>query len=112
MSSEGHEGTSTTPSLQELASRAQEIRELPSSLEGEELKRREHDRDLRDKYANWCMWIMIGQLALLNLLFIGVGVGCIKYTDWLFHAYLVGTLGEIVAIVIVIAKYLFPSAKL
>lgn len=67
------------------------------------------DRELRAKYAIYFIWILIGQLLVLNALFVGVGAQWLNYSDWLFHAFLGGTFIEVIGIIYLIVAYLFPT---
>lgn len=67
------------------------------------------DTRLKRLYAVWFIGILIGQLVLMNLVFIGVGVGCLSFHEYALHLYMGGTLAEVFGIVFVITKYLFPK---
>ena len=69
------------------------------------------DRNLRRAYAIFFIWILIGQLFVMNFVFIGYGFNLLKFTDGLLKFYLGGTLAEVFGIVVVITKYLFPGSK-
>lgn len=65
------------------------------------------DTKLKKLYAKWFIAILLGQLALMNLVFIGVGLGCLKFDEYALHLYMGGTLAEVFGVVFVITKYLF-----
>lgn len=67
------------------------------------------DTRLRKHYARWFIGILIGQLVLMNVIFVCVGVGVLKFTDYALHLYMGGTLAEVFGIVYVITRYLFPK---
>ena len=94
--------------LEALASKLRETDRLDPLTE-QEVEDRRQDREQRKQYAFWSYCLMVGQLLVLNALMCGVGLGCIEYSDYLFHAYVVATFGEIVGVVYLVAKYLFPA---
>lgn len=68
------------------------------------------DTELKRLYATRFSWILIGQLAVMNGVFIGVGVGCLNFDEPLhLNLFLGGTLAEVFGIVFVITKYLFSK---
>ena len=87
-------------------SKGEEVRELPP-FDKEKLTGLIQDREQRRFYAKCCIGLLVLQLLFMNGLMGGVGVGCLKYDPWLFGTYLAGTFGEVAAIVIVVASYLF-----
>ena len=67
----------------------------------------ETDTELKKVYAYRFIWILIGQLVVLNLVFIAIGLGYLKYSDFVINLFLGGTLLEVFGVVLVITKYLF-----
>lgn len=65
------------------------------------------DRELKRMYARWFIGILIGQLLLMNAVFLGAGIGCLTFEEWTLRIYMAGTLTEVFAVVFVITKYLF-----
>jgi hypothetical protein len=65
------------------------------------------DTELKRFYAYRFIWILIGQLVVLNLVFIAIGLGFLKYSDFVINLFLGGTLLEVFGVVLVITKYLF-----
>jgi hypothetical protein len=78
------------------------------ALGRESVRDRREDRKLRTAYAHRWFILVAVQLGVMNVLLILAGSGCLTYSDWLFHAYLIGTLGECFGIVLVITRNLFP----
>lgn len=59
---------------------------------------------------NWMIGIMIGQLFFVNGTILGLAIpGIIEIEEWTLRLWITGTLIEVFAIVLVIAKYLFPA---
>lgn len=69
------------------------------------------ERTLREKYANWFIWILISQLAVISVVFILVGCSMLKYEQWTINIFVFSVFGEIVGIVSIIVRYLFTSTS-
>lgn len=67
------------------------------------------DRELKKRYANWFIWILIGQLIVMNAVFIATGLKWLSFDKYVIELYLGGTLAEVFGIVLVITKNLFPQ---
>lgn len=86
-----------------------ELQHLPSI---DRLRQRnlQQDIDLKKKYANWLLGTMIGQLVIADTVFV---VYAWHGVDWelsatVINAWLIATLVEIIGIVLVVTRYLFP----
>lgn len=69
------------------------------------------DTNLKKIYATWFIGILIGQLLIMNAIFVAVGYGCLTFESGVLKLYMGGTLAEVFGIVIVITRYLFPGRK-
>ena len=69
----------------------------------------ETDIKLKKSYAKWLIGVMIGQLLIMNIVFIFVGLDFMKYNEYILHLYISGTLLELFGLVLVITKYLFKK---
>lgn len=68
------------------------------------------DTALKSLYAKRFIWILVGQLVVMNAVFLGVGIGCLKFDEPTYlNLYMGGTLAEVFGIVFVITKYLFSK---
>ena len=69
------------------------------------------DTKLKWKYANWSLRILLGQLLVMNAVFILVGFGWLKFpaTSNYLQIYMSGTLAEVFGIVFLITRYLFAK---
>lgn len=67
------------------------------------------DRDLKKSYAKWFIYILIGQLAIMNVAFFCVGFGWLKFDEWSLNLYMGGTLAEVFGVIFVITKNLFSN---
>ncbi len=67
------------------------------------------DRELKKTYAFWFLWILIGQLIIMNGIFIAVGFGLLQFEEWPLNLYMGGTLAEVFGVIFVITKNLFPK---
>lgn len=67
------------------------------------------DTDLKKKYANWLVKILIIQLVLLNIWFFLKGKGELEFSDITFNIFVSGGIAEVFLLVRVIVKYLFSD---
>ena len=83
--------------------------EIPSlnPVEQADLDDKKTDTSLKKLYAYWFIGILIGQLVILNAVFVCIGIGLLKYSDFVINLFLGGTLLEVFGVVLVITKYLF-----
>lgn len=73
-----------------------------------DLHDRATDTGLKKLYATWFIGILIGQLAVMNLVFVAVGLGVLKFEhESYLNLFMGGTLAEVFGVVLVITKYLF-----
>jgi len=73
---------------------------------------RRSDRQLRQRYATWFMWILVSQLLVMNAVFILLGLGKLEYRNrWIVEIYIGATVAEVFGVVIVITRGLFPEPK-
>ncbi|MGB3615802.1 MAG: hypothetical protein WBA10_18545 [Elainellaceae cyanobacterium] len=73
---------------------------------------RRSDRQLRQRYATWFMWILVSQLLVMNAVFILLGLGKLEYRNrWIVEIYIGATVVEVFGVVIVITRGLFPKPK-
>lgn len=82
--------------------------ETQTPLEAEEIKSLKSDRDLKEKYGKWFIWILIGQLLFMNGTFLVTGTGKLKFSDLTLELYIGGTIAEVFGVVLVITRHLFP----
>ena len=81
-------------------------------LTTEILEDRRSDRQLRQRYATWFMWILVFQLVAMNTVFILLGLGKLEYRNrWLVEIYIGATVAEVFGVVIVITRGLFPEPR-
>ncbi|MFC0179009.1 hypothetical protein [Thorsellia kenyensis] len=69
------------------------------------------DITLKKKFAYYFFWVLGVQLAVMNAVFIFVGLGGLDFSDVALNIYMSGTLIEVFGIVLVMVKYLFSSKK-
>ena len=90
--------------------------ESPQTIEKDSLdpvtaanvKDQEKDTELKELYATWFIGILIGQLSLLNIIFISVGFNLLTFQEpGYLKLYMGGTLSEVFGVVYVITRYLF-----
>jgi len=72
---------------------------------------RGQDIELRRSYANWLLRTLIAQVLFTNVVFVlyaHLGVDW-RLTASVVNVWLIGTLAEVVGIVLVVTRYLFPN---
>lgn len=93
-----------------VSPKVQELEKLPSDAE---LARQDKAQDikLKKRYANWLLGIMLAQVLIANGVFI-------KYAhtgvDWqleagVIQAWLAATVVQVIGVVLVVVRYLFPQ---
>lgn len=75
-------------------------------IENENLKT---DIQLKRTYACQFKWILIVQLAVMNLIFFLIGCNVLEFSDLTIQIYMVGTLGEVFGVVLIMCRYLFSK---
>lgn len=105
--------------VQNLAQRAEtlvsnEAQDAPTDVERNRSHKLKNDNletdiNLKKSYAYWLIGVMIGQLLIMNTVFILVGTELIKYSEYILHLYISGTLLELFGLVLIITKYLFKE---
>lgn len=73
----------------------------------EDVKDRTAERELRQRYAFWWLGILVGQLILMNLVFIMVGQGALVIPQLSLNLFMAGTLAEVFLVIRLIVKFLF-----
>lgn len=67
------------------------------------------EKELKNKYAIYLIWILIAQLVFLNIWFVLKGFNVIRFSDTTFNIFITGGLAEVFLLVRVIVKYLFED---
>lgn len=67
------------------------------------------DVELKRDYGKKMYKILVGQISVMNFIFIMVGFGAFDFSDEALNLYVGGTLAEIFGLVFVIVRYLFRS---
>lgn len=70
---------------------------------------KQNDIFLKRHYAYGLIIVMVIQLIIMNHVFLDVGIGSLKYENYVLHLYITGTLLELFGLVLVITKYLFKN---
>ena len=85
--------------------------EAQDPLVNEDIADRRGDRLLKKTYAIWFIWILIGQLVVMNLIIVAKGLRWLELGDNTLQLYLAGTLLEVFGIVAIITRSLFRNNK-
>lgn len=67
------------------------------------------DTKLKKMFARWFIGILIGQLLVMNAVFILIGAGKLQFNDLVINLFMCGTMAEVFGIVAVMARYLFSK---
>lgn len=67
------------------------------------------EKELKNKYAIYLIWILIAQLVFLNIWFVLKGFNVIKFSNTTFNIFITGGLAEVFLLVRVIVQYLFKD---
>lgn len=77
-------------------------------LVAEKIEDSRADRSLKKSYAKYFIFILIGQLLIMNAIFYCAGLGYLEFEEWSLNLYMAGTLAEVFGVILVITKNLFP----
>lgn len=83
-------------------------RKLKTVLTAWETQQKE-ERGLRRTYANYLLAALFLQILLINGAFFGIGAGYLVVEKWVATTFIMAVFFEVVALVLVIVKYLFPK---
>ncbi|WP_214291529.1 hypothetical protein, partial [Escherichia coli] len=59
------------------------------------------DTKLKKMFARWFIGILIGQLLVMNGIFVLIGAKLLHFSDFVIHLFMGGTLAEVLGIVLV-----------
>lgn len=71
-------------------------------------QQQDQDRKMRKTYANLLMGAMSVQVIAINVIFVLIGCGILKFEPWTTNTFIMATFAEISALVLLVVKYLFP----
>lgn len=83
--------------------------EIASSICLEYISSIQNDNKLKEKYGKYLIWTLIGQLIIINIVFIFVGLQKLIYSNFTINLYVTASILEITALVTIIVKYLFSN---
>jgi hypothetical protein len=72
-------------------------------------QQQDQDRMMRKMYASWLMGAMSVQVVAINIIFMLIGCGVLKFEQWTANTFVMATFAEISALVLLVVKYLFPA---
>ena len=64
---------------------------------------------MRKRYANWLIGTMSVQVVVINLIFVLIGCGVLKFEPWTANTFVMATFAEISTLILLVVKYLFPA---
>lgn len=91
--------------LEDIRNRGRKLRTV---LKAWETQQRE-ERGLRRFYAKGLLVALFAQILLVNAAFFAVGLGYLTVDKWVATTFIMAVFAEIVALVTVVNKYLFPK---
>jgi hypothetical protein len=74
-------------------------------------QQQDQDRKMRKMYATWLMIAMSGQVVAVNVVFVLIGCGLLKFEPWTANTFIMAVFTEISALVLLVVKYLFPTTS-
>lgn len=91
-----------------VAGRAIRPYSVARRLQEEALAYKGDTRRFRGEYAKAFRWLLTGQLLLTNSIFLAVGIHWLAYDPVTLRIFIGATIGEIVALVMIVVRHLFP----
>jgi hypothetical protein len=91
--------------LEDIRNRSRKLRTV---LKAWETQQRE-ERVLRRFYAKGLLGALFAQVLLINAVFFAIGLGYLLVDKWVATTFIMAVFAEIVALVTVVNKYLFPK---
>ena len=91
--------------LQNIQERAKHHRTIVAAWKSQQ----DQDRKMRKTYANWLMGTMSVQVFVINVIFVLIGCGVLKFEQWTANTFVMATFAEISGLVLLVVKYLFPA---
>ncbi len=88
----------------ETQRKREEIRTLTAENDSKEA-----DNSLKKQYGVWLIIILAIQLAVMNIIFVLVGLGCLQFEESVLQLFIAGTLTEVFGLVAVVTHYLFKK---
>lgn len=68
------------------------------------------ERKLRNIYAGWLLAFLFVQMILINISFFLIGQEILKIEKWVANTFIIAVFTEIVSMIMVIIRYLFPKS--
>lgn len=86
------------------------VRTLPPSRDELEREHLKQDLELKKRYGNRLLWLVTGQLAVADVVFILYFIVGAHWNppEGIIYAWLSATLVELIGVVAVVTRYLFP----
>jgi hypothetical protein len=93
--------------LQDIQERGKHHRTIVSAWK----QQQDQDRKMRKLYATWLMIAMSAQVVAVNVIFVLIGCGVLKFEPWTANTFVMAVFAEISALVLLVVKYLFPATS-
>lgn len=95
----------------QIAAEASEPEAFDKLSRGEELRYKTSTRRFRGLYAGTLLFLLALQLAATNGIFLAVGRGLLEYDPITLRIFVGATVTQVVALVLVIVRHLFPNNR-
>lgn len=93
--------------LQDIQERGKHHRTIVNAWK----QQQDQDRKMRKLYATWLMIAMSAQVVAINVIFALIGRGVLKFDQWIANTFVMAVFAEVVALVLLVVKYLFPATS-
>lgn len=74
-------------------------------------QQQDQDRKMRKLFATWLMIAMSLQVAALQMIFLLIGCGVLKFEEWTAKTFVMSVFAEVGGLVLLVVKYLFPATS-
>ncbi|HEX2096357.1 MAG TPA: hypothetical protein VHF50_03200 [Solirubrobacterales bacterium] len=93
-----------------VAGYAERVHSLPPTKEELERAHLQQDLELKERYGKWLLWLVTGQLIVADIVFALYFIVGVHWDlpEGVIYVWLATTLVELVGVVTVVTRYLFP----
>jgi hypothetical protein len=92
--------------FQEIQDRSHRLRTILEAWKAQQSQ----DRQLRERYALWLLVAMAVQATVINVIYVLMGTGLLTLDPWTGRTFIMAVFAEIVALVLIVVKYLFTPS--
>ncbi len=114
MAAGGQQGGDAAPELQAALAAAEQATQAENFEQHDQDEGLAYKRDTRRHrsiYAKWLLGLLVGQVVVTNVVFVLDGFHVTHYDPVTLRIFVGATIGEIVALMTIIVRHLFPLQK-